>query len=292
MRDLGAAIVLRRLGRYLIPPGVVESYRAVYSYAIHRRYFPMLAKNSRFRDRHLGKRCFIVCNGPSINTQNLRALKGEIVISVSSGYHHPDFQEYSPLYHCVPQFTMPVQGTEELGVKWIREMHSKIGSAEIFHSIREAPLIKKYGLYSGRNINYLCMEGSFSGSSQQKIDITRIVPGVHTVPIMALMIGIYMGFGEIYLIGTDHDSYRTRVYNYFYDPSLQFGGGVSGFSGPVDTPVSEELLIYYKIFMQYRALLSIGVARGISIFNATRGGALEELPRVDLEEVLCHATAP
>jgi hypothetical protein len=171
-------------------------------------------------------------------------------------------------------------------------MHAHVGSAEIFHSIQEAPLIQRHNLYPGRDINYLCMADSFTGNPHQKIDLTRIVPGVTTVPIMALMIALYMGFKEIYLLGADHDSYRSREYNYFYDPSRQFGGGVTGFTGPVDTPVAEELLIYYQVFMQYRALRSIAQARGVAIYNATRGGALEELPRINLEEVFALQSAP
>jgi hypothetical protein len=174
---------------------------------------------------------------------------------------------------------------EAVAIRWLKEMHARIGNAEIFHSIEEAPLIKQHGLYSGRDVNYLCMASSFTGSPGQQIDLTEIIPGVTTVPVMALMIALYMGFKQIYLIGADHDSFRSRVYNYFYDPSRQFGGGVTGFTGTVDTPVAEELLIYYQVFMQYRALHSIAKARGITIYNATRGGALEELPRINLEDI-------
>lgn len=273
------------LAKYLLPPGLLDSLRLAYTYANNLKHFPALARNRNFYNRHLNERCFIVCNGPSLNTQDLKTLKGEVVISVSSGYHHPDYHEYLPRYHCTPQFTMSSAFTEELAVRWLKEMHCQVGKADIFHSIQDAPLIQRHNLYSGRDVNYLCMAGSFTGSPRQQIDLTSIIPGVTTVPIMALMIALYMGFKEIYLLGVDHDSYRSRVYNYFYDPSRQFGGGVTGFTGPVDTPVAEELLIYYKIFMQYRALHSIAQARGVTIFNATRGGALEELPRINIEDV-------
>lgn len=275
----------KQIAKYFLPPGVLDSLRSARAYASNRKHFPILAQNRRFQDMHRGERCFIVCNGPSINTQDLKALKGEVVISVSSGYHHPDYQEYSPRYHCTPQLTMSSQFTEDIAVRWFQEMHAGIGNAEVFHSIQEAPLIARHGLYPGRRVNFLCMAGSFSSNPKQQMDLTKIAPGVTTVPIMALMIALYMGFKEIYLIGVDHDSYRSRVYNYFYDPSRQFGGGVAGFTGPVDTPVAEELLIYHQIFMQYRALRSIAQARGITIYNATRGGALEEFPRIDLDDV-------
>jgi hypothetical protein len=282
----------QQIVKYFLPPGFRDALRSGYAYAINRKYFPVLAQNRRFQNRHSGERCFIACNGPSVKAQNLKALKGEVVISVSSGYHHPDYQEYSPRYHCTPQFTMSSAFTEDIAVRWLREMHTRVGNAEIFHSIQEAPLIQRHNLYPGRQVNFLCMAGSFTGNPHQKIDLTRIVPSVTTVPIMALMIALYMGFKEIYLLGTDHDSYRSREYNYFYDPSRQFGGGVTGFTGPVDTPVAEELLIYYQVFMQYRALRSIAQARGVAIYNATLGGALEELPRINLEAVFSLQSAP
>lgn len=282
----------QQIFKYFLPPGFRDALRAGYAYAINRKYFPGLTQNRRFQNRHRGERCFIVCNGPSVKAQNLKALKGEVVISVSSGYHHPDYQEYSPRYHCTPQFTMSSEFTEEIAVRWLTEIHASVGSAEIFHSIQEAPLIQRHNLYPGRDINYLCMAGSFTGNYHQNIDLTRIVPGVTTVPIMALMIALYMDFKEIYLLGADHDSYKSREYHYFYDPSRQFGGGVTSFTGPVDTPVAEELLIYYQVFMQYRALQSIAQARGITIYNATRGGALEELPRINLEDVFASKSGP
>jgi hypothetical protein len=291
---MGVSNLRKHLVNYAIPPILIAFARSTSANLKYLSNFHTLGQNRRFYNIHSGENCFIVCNGPSINEQNLAALKGQTVISVSSGYHHPDFQTYSPRYHCTPRLSIGqvatmAQTTLDTAIKWLREMHASVGDAEVFHSIDDAPLIRRLDPSCGRRVNYLCMAGSFSGNKMQTIDITRVIPGVTTVPIMALMIALYMGFKEIYLLGVDHDSYRTRVYNQFFDPRRQFGGGVTGFTGPVDTPVAEELLIYFNIFMQYRSLLSIAHSRGVRIYNATRGGALEELPRVDLDEVLTRS---
>lgn len=221
-------------------------------------------------------------------------------MSVSSGYHHKDYEIFAPKYHCTPQFTFsdkpPVKTsgescrseyfTEEIAVSWLREMNEKIGNAEVFHSINQSQLISRFNLYPKRTVNYLCMAGEFTGKDNQVIDLTNIVPGVATVPVMAIMICLYMGFKEIYLLGADHESFRTREYHYFYDSNLNFGQNRDIYTGRVSEPVTEELLVYYNMFLQYRYLNAIAQFQRKTIFNATAGGALEEFMRVRFSDVI------
>ena len=44
-------------------------------------YLDILKNNKKFKNIHEGKRCFIIANGPSIKTQDLRLLKNEICFS-------------------------------------------------------------------------------------------------------------------------------------------------------------------------------------------------------------------
>ena len=56
-------------------------------------------KNVELKDRHLGERCFVVGNGPSINSQNLRLLKDEMTFFVNRAFLLPDYEYIKPTYH-------------------------------------------------------------------------------------------------------------------------------------------------------------------------------------------------
>src|SRR6185295_12690269 len=43
-----------------------------------RDFGPLLKRNEIFRDRHKGKRCFVIGNGPSLKNQDLSLLADEI----------------------------------------------------------------------------------------------------------------------------------------------------------------------------------------------------------------------
>jgi hypothetical protein len=254
-----------------------------------RRRQSLVRRNSELLDRHRGERCFILCNGPSVKNQDLSRLAGEIVFTVANGYHHPLFDIFRPRYHCVPQVGTQ-QLTETEITAWFREMESRLGSAELFLSTVDEPLVTRDGLFHGRTLHYLFFNGSFDGWPRDDIiDISRDVPGVQSVPIMGLMIAMYMGFKEIFLLGTDHDHFLTGSYTYFYEPTVLKGKDPSADAqGRVLSPRYDQFHELAVLWRQYRAMRNIAEANGVRILNATYGGALDEFPRVTLEEALAR----
>jgi hypothetical protein len=171
-------------------------------------------------------------------------------------------------------------------------MHERIGEAELFLSHTEEPLVQRAGLFPGRRINYICLHGPFDKSFNFP-DISRITPAVMSVPIMCIMIAMYMGFKEIYLLGTEHDSFISREYKYFFNQTwLQSKSyGVTS-DDKIEVPLCDEIFGYYKLFMQYRSLRNIADFQGVSLLNATAGGALDELERVLYEDVIKWSGGP
>src|SRR2546426_10536939 len=107
---------------------------------------------------------------------------------------------------------------------------------------------------------------------------------------MCLMIAMYMGFTEIFLLGTDHDHFLTGFYRYFYEPTVLKGKDPStDVQGKVVAPRYDEFHELATLWRQYRAMRDVAEANGVSIFNATHGGALDEFPRVTLEQALARA---
>lgn len=246
-------------------------------------------ENISLKNKHYGDRCFILCNGPSINTQNLLPLKNEIVFSVSNGYRHPDFLYFQPKYHCIPQVTRTRLQESDIS-KWFQEMDSSLGSAEMFMSNSEKELVERNNLFHGRKIHYLSL-GAYLGKGyrEEVPDLSKICMGVQSVPIMCLIIAMYMGFKQIVLLGVEHDHFLKGEYKYFYERHSEILrgklGGVSDEDKITDSRYVQfcELKILWE---QYRFLNKVALANGIQIVNATAGGALDEFPRMKLEDIL------
>lgn len=268
----------------ILPSGTIDLYRRIKSVSPRSRR--LCRNNTKFRRIHQGKRCFILCNGPSINKQDLLPLKNEIVFSVSNGYYHKDYNTFAPRYHCVPQLSYNKFFTVDIAIAWFKEMDQGIGGAELFLDTAEEPLIRKNNLFPGRKVNYLYTGISFSDKLSKVIDISGIIPGPQSVSITCLMIAMYMGFEKIYLIGTEHDCAITGEYKYFYEPKLLRG---KDYSVNSNGKLKNLELVHQEIknlMAQYSALKKIAENAGPAIYNATLGGALEIYPRINLSEVL------
>jgi hypothetical protein len=281
--------ILKSISKWTLPVGVYDLARTYYYPALPYYFFNknrLFNRNKHFRNLHKGMQCFILCNGPSVNKQNLLPLQNEIVFSVSSGYHHKDYHIIRPKYHCVPQITYGLM-TEDDAVRWFQEMDKKLCDAELFFNYSEEAIVKKHKLFQTRKVHYVCLSRKFSPDETDIIDISGIMPGVQSVPIMCLMIAMYMGFNKIYLLGTEHDSFITGKYDYFYAPTVLKGKDIAVDSnGVVINPLYEEFQSLVNLWKQYRILKNIARSNHVSIINATAGGALDEFERADLNDIL------
>ncbi|WP_199525700.1 MULTISPECIES: hypothetical protein [unclassified Herbaspirillum] len=249
----------------------------------------LLASNSLFRGKHGGHACVILGNGPSAKELDLSALTGKIVISVSNGYFHRDYQTIAPRYHCVPQITYG-RMTEADTVLWFEEMHAHLGDAELFLNETEENLVRRHDLFHGRKVHYVAFRESFDELSSPAIpDLTKPIPRIESVPIMALMIAMYLGFDKIAMLGVDHDHFKSKQYVYAFDLKVQAGKDFSVTQdGDVQTPWHDEFQSLARLWRQYRAIGRIAAANNITIVNATPGGELDEFPRIAYRQWLEH----
>lgn len=209
-------------------------------------------------------------------------------MSVTNAYHHTEFSRLRPRYHCVPQISY-VKLTEDDVVAWFREMDSCLGDAELFLSSTEEPLVSRHALFQRRTVRYIFFMGGFESLGARIPDIAGRMPGVQSVSIMCLSIAMFMGFRQIYLLGTDHDSFLTGEYKYFYEPTVLRDKDLSvDKDGRVLTDRHDDFQGLATLWRQYRALRQIAEANSIEVFNATAGGALDEFPRVPLDSIVPH----
>lgn len=246
------------------------------------KYRNIVQDNKKFFNIHKGKRCFVLCNGPSINLLDLKKIKGEYSIAVSNFYMHKDYNIIKPDYYCNTKLYYEGRFTKEVGRKYFEKIEENAGDTQYFFSITEKEMIEQYEMYMRKRVNYLYF--SPIGQEYEEVDLTLKTMEVQSMPIMCLELAIYMGFSEIYLIGTEHSELTTNKYNYFYDRKDNANGYVDNSTdkdGNLIGSYERFLPCIYRLWEQYKIMKRIAERKGIKIYNATAGGQLDIFERVD-----------
>jgi hypothetical protein len=245
----------------------------------------LCARNIAYKNIHRGRRCFIVCSGPSVKKQKLLPLRNEVTFFVSTGFLHPDYSAIQPDYHCVPDIHLTPKLTMDNYVEWFKLMDRNIGKTQLFLSAADENVIRQNELFSTRRVSYLNMGLDWKSDRKMVYDITQKIPGIQSVPIMAIMIAMYMGCSEIYLLGVELDELWCGEYKHFYDNEIMRNDVAVNQEGKSITPLIEMFKINYILWQQFDMLRCIAAANNIEILNATQGGALDVYRRVKVEDL-------
>ena len=194
---------------WIIPPGIlrmVSGLRHQYS-LLRQNASAVLSANSRFHNIHAGKRCFVIGNGPSSNSQDLGLLENEITFSCNAFYLHPILSKWQPTYHSHVD-PGAFNGSVDM-TNWFSELCEKMPNTKFFlpFNARENKLVKD--LFPQDRTYYCAFAGAMC-IHLKSVNITRPIPGVESVSLFGIALAIYMGCNPIYLIGMDHDFLAAR----------------------------------------------------------------------------------
>lgn len=243
----------------------------------------LLKKNLALKDIHNDDRCFILATGPSIKHQDLKQLQGETCIAVSNFFVHPDYALIDPKYYCIAPYHLPI--TENAWQKWMNEIEISTGNAKIFFSTSDRVRNLQNGKFKNKTLYFLKFGGSREYASRCGLDLTRQVFGPQSVTVMALMVAIYMGFKEIYLLGCDHDSIlHINESRHFY-PETANALVRSGYTEWFQQDLEEQFLDYISLWKEYKLIQKIADVNGVFIGNATEGGLLDVFPRIEYKSL-------
>jgi hypothetical protein len=273
--------------RKFIPP-VVSRRLYHLEAATYWRQLPLVRRNRELRGRYVGDRCFVLGNGGSLRKMDLAPLASEKVITVNRFV--TNFQRYFPFISSFAHamidpslFDGRVDGYETLKAigSWPNPETMFFLPAAYSNVIRQhvpetAKVDVRYVLYSGR----FSAPGPDTTHPMHPIDLAYIVPGSETVACVALLVAIYLGFSDIYLVGCDIDylsnvvdvnPLRARV-AHFYDE------GHDIYDYPFD--YGDFCLSTWRSFDSFKFLQS-KLAPGQRIWNAGVGGMLDVFPRAE-----------
>lgn len=221
-------------------------------------YHPEIEK---FHNIHKGQRCFIVATGPSLRMEDLDTLKEnqEICFSMNTIFYAFDKTEWRPDYYVMSDY----RGFGVYG-KRLDDMSVKAkflgDNSEAFW---KSPHDKNIYCYHQHYEYCYGRLPKFSNDFSRKSYVTNVT-------YTCMQLAAYMGFKEIYLLGTDFSGTSKSVYKHHHFYAEKELTSVN---------YTELVRAGYNKAKQYTQ------EQGIKIYNATRGGELEIFERVDFDTV-------
>ncbi len=236
------------------------------------------AKLGKFRGIHEGERVFIIGNGPSLNQMNLLKLKNENTIACNAFFLKSQKIGLPLKYYCV----------EDIHPAWDnRNEIQNLNCEGIF-----IPYDLKWMYRKNKNINFLNFHRSYLQSSDKNFpyfstDASKKCYWGGTVTYLSMQLAVFLGFKEIILIGIDL-SYKIpddakikgNVITTLGEDPNHFDGRYFGYGKKWHIPDTQ--FMNDSIIHGFRECKKAG----INVYNATVGGNLKEVPRVDFDSIV------
>lgn len=254
-------------------------------------YRKILTKNSLYKNKHKGERCFILGNGPSLNNINFSELSTEYIFTVNQLFKNPKFGELYTNYHIWsdPIF-FDISSEERLDEEYVNEFY-KVNTFDnkpiCFVPIQAKKYIGRFGIDKELNINYIHTCLTFFDGIKRYSDYAKLVPSFSTVVINTIQLAIYMGFKEIYLLGCDCTAIVAMI-------EKEQGKKVNSYAYTlserdvklVDTDFEKAFKSWMNIFHQYKWVNRICNSQNIKLANCTENSILNVIPYISLEKIL------
>jgi hypothetical protein len=263
---------VKRTIKQIIPAPAWNILRKTYSGIIHLPDLPgvyfhpwrreSMVHLAELKDIHKGKRAFIIGNGPSLKQTDLGLLKDEFTFGLNR------------IYMLFPELGFTTTYFVSINDLVIEQCTSDISALPMpkFLSWRSHRFFPKSPLPA--TFLYTTYDNpAFARDARQRVWESA------TVTYVALQLAFHMGFGQVILVGVDHNSNvpgkaNTTVVSQGDDPN-HFHPGYFGKGFRWQLPDFETSEIGYRLARQ--AYESAGRA----VLDATIGGKLTIFPKVD-----------
>jgi glycosyltransferase involved in cell wall biosynthesis len=231
-----------------------------------------------FVNKYVGRRAFIIGNGPSLKLMDLTKLKNEHTFGVNSIFYNFDKMGFKPTFYVVEDTLVAEDRANEI--------NNLTGMVKIFGSYLNHCLAdKKDVIWANVIFDYSKYPGfpHFSHNAAECLWVGG------TVTYLCMQLAYYMGFSEVYLVGFDHNYIipadanvdGTIITSVSNDPNHfhpeYFGKGKRWHDPQLD-----------RMEKAYIRAKEVFEAHGRKIFNATVGGTLEIFPRVNYDDLFAQ----
>ncbi len=246
---------------------------------------------SKVKNRHPAGRLIIMGNGPSLRKnldENLGLLRHCDTVAVNFAANAPDFNEIKPKYYVLadPHF---FKSENDPNVQLlIRNIIASTWHMTLFipKNCTIWPSLEKHPYISVEFFNFNGIEG-FECFENIAFDMKWGMPRPRNVLIPSIMIGIWMGYKEIYLIGADHTWTRTlsvdetnhvvSVQPHFYKENEHEKSRITSTYNNIR--MHDILESFSVAFKSYHTIQRYASLRGIKIFNSTPESFIDAFER-------------
>ncbi len=230
---------------------------------------------ARFKGQYAGRRCFLIGNGPSLRAEDLTTLHehGEICFGFNRIYNIFDDTPWRPDFY-ISQDEKMLQGCVDIVDRLDLPVKLIPIQLQWYHGIRIHD-----ALYFHMNWKQAEDPAQYGFSDDAAHEIYASGTGMYT----AAQVAAYMGFAEICFIGVDHH-FRVSQNN---QGEIVVDESAKDYFTEKYNEDKDKLYIpnTEKSTLTYVAMKRHCEARGIRVFNATRGGKLEVFERVDFDSL-------
>lgn len=244
----------------------------------------LIKRNAVLRNRHAGRRCFLVGNGSSLLKQDLHPLKDEITLVGNRFFNHPIVNEWQPTYYCLadPAYF----DREDLISEFYPALRQRIQYSTFVVSVAGAPLVNERKVLPPDQTYYVQFGAELTHQEVFWVELTETIPAVMNVMQLAMMTALYMGCNPIYLMGMEHDWLANWVCKDAWKQHFYQDGPIEKEMFNETYRYRQELECQLRLWYGYEHLLAFLQRSGRMIINATAGGVLDVFPRQKYEDVL------
>lgn len=253
---------LHKLVKWCMYNSGIFYYKNVYWQQNYEKFFKKLKASK------VGKRCFIIGNGPSLNTDDLDKLAKEDCFGVNEVHRFFHKTKWRPKYYI------------------IMDRYSKTTPEEIKNIPSEIFFLGSYycRFNSILRDDFICLHQHFNlndNTYEFSENIDKYVVNAPTVSYAAMQVAAYMGYSEIYLLGFDHN----YSFEFAKDGSVIYTGQKATHFYKDD--VAEDIIgNVWGMTKAYEAFRDYAQTHNIIVKNATRGGRLDVFERVDFDDLV------
>lgn len=259
--------------------------------------YRIIKQNKDLKNTHVGERCFILGNGPSLKKINLKSLADEFIFTCNYFNLVDDYQDAKTNFHLWMDLNLfgmrpEVKSDPEMVKKCFSDISKE--APMCFIPAVAYPFVKKQELDKLLNIRYIYARRPIRNTGIYNIDLTKSVYSCSTVVQYAVQIAIYMGFSEIYLLGCDSTNIITQLNSILGQQSE----GLHAYSSGKDNTEKavKELMNswntnrflndHYILFRGYELLNEYCDNNGIKLMNCSDPTLITEIKRISFDEII------
>ena len=237
----------------------------------------------------------ILGNGPSLRTNldnDLDLLRSADTLAVNFAANTPEFSEIQPTYYLLadPHFFDKAGEDPNVG-RLIENLNSITFQMTLFvpAGARKADSYFHNHNLTVKHFSFTAVEG-YTWFENAMMNSHRGMPRPRNVLIPSIMVGIWLGYKEIYLLGADHSWLKTLSVNdrnevvsiqpHFYKEDSREQQRVNEVY--VNRQLHEVLESMMIAFKSYHRIREYADRCGTQIFNSTPGSMIDAFERASL----------